>query len=58
MDTTSINEKEQMADIEIDLESFSKEALIDLIRYAHKNNLTFNEAIVSILQTYIQSNNL
>lgn len=58
MDTTSINEKEQMADIEIDLESFSKETLIDLIQHAHKNNLTFNEAIVSILQTYIQSNNL
>lgn len=49
---------ENLVDIEINLSEFTKESLIHLIEYAHKNSFTFNEAIVSILQTYIQSNNL
>ena len=31
--------------IELDLESFEKRDLINLILYAHKHNLTFNDAI-------------
>lgn len=50
--------EEKMETIELDLGSLSKEGLLNLIEYAHKNNLTFNEAIVRLLQTYINSTNL
>jgi hypothetical protein len=50
--------EEPMETIELNLDSMSKESLLTLIEYAHKKNLTFNEAIVSILSEYIKSNNL
>jgi hypothetical protein len=44
--------------IELDLDSFSKEALLNLIQYAHKNDLTFNEAIVRLLTQIVNTTNL
>lgn len=49
--------EEKMETIELDLDCLSKEGLLNLIEYAHKNNLTFNEAIVRLLQSYINSTN-
>lgn len=37
------------ATIELDLEYFSKQELINLILYAHKNDLTINQSFVKIL---------
>jgi hypothetical protein len=54
--TTEIEQK--MKTIELDLDSFSKEGLLTLIQYAHEKDLTFNEAIVSILTEYIKTNNI
>jgi hypothetical protein len=50
--------EEPMETIELDLDSLSKESLLTLIEYSHKKNLTFNEAIVTILTEHIKSNNL
>lgn len=50
--------EEKMETIEIDLDCLSKEGLLTLIQYAHEKDLTFNEAIVSILKSYIKTNNL
>jgi len=50
--------EEKMETIEIDLDCLSKEGLLTLIQYAHKKDLTFNEAIVSVLAEYIKTNNL
>ena len=36
------NQEQKTETIELDLNSFSKEALLNLIQYAHKNDLTFN----------------
>jgi hypothetical protein len=41
--------------IEIDLDSYDKDLLIKLISFAHKNNYTFNEAIVSIIKKYLEN---
>ena len=50
--------EQKMETIELDLECLSKEGLLTLIQYAHEKDLTFNEAIVSILTEYIKTNNL
>ena len=44
-----MNEQE-FSDLEIDLDEFSKEELITLIRSAHNQNTTFNEFIVNALK--------
>ena len=41
--------------IEFNLEELDKEALINLILIAHKNNLTFNDAIVYVLEKAVDS---
>jgi hypothetical protein len=48
---TTINENT----VDIDLDSFSKEELISLISFAHKENITFNEAIVKMLENLLKS---
>jgi len=40
--------------IEIDLECYSKDELIKLISYTHSHDITFNEAIVKVLTSYIE----
>jgi len=50
--------EEKMETIEIDLDCLSKEGLLTLIQYAHEKDLTFNQAIVSILESCIQTHNL
>ena len=50
--------EEKMETIELDLEILDKEGLLTLIQYAHERDLTFNEAIVSILTSYINTNKL
>lgn len=40
--------------IEIDLEQLDKDQLINLIMYAHKYDITFNEAIVKSLTSFIE----
>jgi hypothetical protein len=42
--------------VEINLEEFDKQLLIYLITFAHKNNFTFNDAIVNILKSYLVQN--
>jgi hypothetical protein len=44
------------AEIDIDLELFTKEQLINLIMYAHAYDITFNEAIVRTLTNFIDKN--
>jgi hypothetical protein len=50
--------EQKMETIELDLDCLSKEGLLNLIQYAHEKDLTFNEAIVSILTEYIKTNNI
>jgi len=45
-----------MAQISIDLESFTKEQLIGLILYAHGQDITFNEAMIRALTSYLDKN--
>ena len=44
-----------METIEIDLEVFSKDELINLIEISIEKNLTFNDLIVKILEDYIKN---
>jgi hypothetical protein len=41
-------------ELTINLQDYSKELLIELILYAHENELTFNEAIVSLLKKFLE----
>jgi hypothetical protein len=41
-------------ELTINLQDFSKELLIELILYAHQNELTFNEAIISLVKKFIE----
>jgi hypothetical protein len=43
------NNIEPMSTLEIDLEEFDKNTLINLIQVAHLNDLTFNETLVMLL---------
>lgn len=44
-----------MANIDIDLEEFSKDTLIKLIQFAHENDYTFNQAINISLEKIIKT---
>ena len=44
-----------METIEIDLEVFSKDELINLIELSVEKKLTFNDLIVKILEDYIKN---
>ena len=46
---------EFMETIEIDLETFSKDELINLIELSVEKKLTFNDLIVKILEDYIKN---
>ena len=46
---------EFMETIEIDLEVFSKDELINLIELSVEKKLTFNDLIVKILEDYIKN---
>lgn len=39
--------------MDLELETLSKDQLINLIMYMHRNSLTLNEAIVKLLEEYI-----
>ena len=41
--------------ITLDLHEYGKNELINLIMYAHKNDFTFNQAIVDILGLFLES---
>jgi len=41
--------------IEINLDEYTKVELIALINYAHRNNLTFNEAIVNVIKSFLNT---
>ena len=43
--------------IEFDLQELPKEALITIIQFAHERNITFNEAIATLLQSFIEQHN-
>ena len=47
--------KNNETEVEIDLNIFEKELLIELIIFAHKNDLTFNQTIVLFLQNFLKS---
>jgi hypothetical protein len=47
-----------MAEIDIDLEEFTKEQLIAIIIYAHAHDLTFNQAIVKAMTSYLEANKI
>ena len=49
---------ENTTPVDIDLDTFSKEELINLIIYSNNRNITFNEAIVQILSEYIKREEL
>lgn len=40
--------------LDINLEEYDKDLLIKLIKYAHERDLTFNEAIVEILKSFLK----
>jgi hypothetical protein len=42
--------------IDLDLSSYEKEVLINLITYAHERNITFNEAVVEIIKNFLDQN--
>ena len=50
--------KENTATLEIDLEDFDKAQLIRIIMYAHDHDISFNEAMVRILSSFIENENL
>lgn len=41
--------------IDFDLNSLTKEQLITFILFAHENNITFNEAFVKALESFIDT---
>lgn len=47
--------KENTATLEIDLEDLDKAQLIRIIMFAHEHDITFNEAMVRILSSFIES---
>jgi hypothetical protein len=51
-----MNNEQQYGNLEIDLNEFDKETLIHLIIYAHDNNITFNEAIIQVIQQFLNTN--
>jgi hypothetical protein len=42
--------------INLDLSSYEKEVLINLILYAHERHITFNEAVVEIIKNFLDQN--
>lgn len=48
--------KENLSELDIDLNDFDKEQLIKIISYAHERDLTFNETIVELLTKFIEYN--
>ena len=46
------------ATIEIDFSKYSKKDLLAVIMYAHRNNYTFEQAVVEALKSFIQDNSL
>jgi hypothetical protein len=49
-------EENGYSSIELNLEEFEKKDLVNFILYAHKNNCTFNEAIIRSLESFIRNN--
>jgi hypothetical protein len=47
---------EKTSNLDIDLSSLDKEQLITLILYAHKRDITFNQAFVEILEKIVEHN--
>jgi hypothetical protein len=47
--------KTKTESLEINLEEYDKELLVELILYAHKNNFTINEAIATLLKNFLDS---
>lgn len=43
----------ETSNIDINLEEFDKNTLINLILYTHKFDYTFNEAVVKMLTSYL-----
>lgn len=48
----------EMASIDFNLEDLSKDELITFILYAHKYDITFNEAIVKALTEFVKRNEI
>jgi hypothetical protein len=48
--------EEKTSNLDIDLGSLDKEQLITLILYAHKRDITFNQAFVEILKKIVDHN--
>jgi hypothetical protein len=47
---------EQTATIEIDLDVYSKEEILSMLCYMHENDLTFNEFVDKVLAEYVKNN--
>ena len=45
--------KNNTESVEINLADYTKEELIILISFCHRNNLTLNEALVKLLKSYL-----
>jgi hypothetical protein len=54
----TIPEENGYSSLELDLEEFEKKDLINFILYANKHNCTFNEVIVSSLESFINKNEI
>lgn len=48
-----ITKNEKTECIEINLQEYTKDELIVMISYMHGNNLTFNEALVKLIKSYL-----
>ena len=49
----TITKNEKTECIEINLQEYTKDELIVMISYMHVNNLTFNEALVKLIKSYL-----
>lgn len=48
-----ISKVEGESDLDIDLESFTKDELIAILQYMHTNEITFNEFVVTALTNFV-----
>jgi hypothetical protein len=51
-------EENGYSSIELDIEKYDKETLVNLILFAHKNNYTFNQAVNEFLKTVIEKHEI